>query len=283
MPDRSRHHLLITGCSSGIGYTAAKELAARGYQVIASARQQADVDNLRREGIAAIRLDLADSGSIAAAVAEVERRCNGRLYGVINNGAFAVPGAVEDLSREAMRVQFETNVFGTIELTNALLPLLENSVPEKNGAARIVMVNSILGLVAMPWRGAYNASKFALEGFAQTLRLELAGRNIRVVILNPGPITSKFRLNAQREAEQHIDLSGSRHREQYTRLQKEREREDGKLPFSLPPEAVVRVMIKALESPRPAARYLVTGPAHCLYWLDWLLPETLLDRILRRL
>lgn len=277
MPDRSRRTLLITGCSSGIGYFAAKELMARGYSVIASARSDADVENLRRENIPAIQLDLADTASIQAAVAEVSRRSNGRLSGLINNAAFALPGAVEDVSRDAMREQFETNVFGTIELTTALLPLLE-----KSGDGRVVMINSILGIIAMPWRGVYNASKFALEGFTQTLRLEVADRGIRVVTITPGPIESRFRLNAQRHADRHLDTSASRHRETYERLRKEREREDGRMPMSLPPEAVVRKIVHALESPRPKLRYLVTRPAWWLYHLDRLLPERWLDAILRR-
>ena len=281
MPDNSRRHFLITGCSSGIGYTAAKELAARGYAVIASARRDEDVTNLRREGIPAIRLDLADSESITAAVEEVRRRCDGRLFALVNNGALAIPGAVEDLSRDAMRQQFEPNVFGTMELTNRLLPLLEKSAGE-TGHARIIMISSILGLVAMPWRGAYNASKFALEGFAQTLRLEVAERGIQVVTINPGPIESRFRLNAQREADAHLDMDKSRHREKYEKLRAERERQDGKMPMSLPPEAVVRKIVTALESSRPALRYLVTKPAHWLALLKRWLPERWLDGILRR-
>lgn len=283
MPDFSRRTLLITGCSSGIGYTAAKELAARGYDVIASARRADDVDNLRKEGIPSIQLDLADSDSIHAAVAEVRRRSNGLLYGLVNNGAFAMPGAVEDLSREAMRSQFETNVLGTMELTNALLPLLERSGESKAGPGRIVMISSILGLVAMPWRGAYNASKFALEGFTQTLRLEVADRGIRVVTINPGPIESRFRLNAQGVADAHLDIDGSRHREQYEKLRRERRREDGKMPMSLPPEAVVRRIVIALESRRPALRYFVTQPAHWLALAKRILPERWLDAILRQL
>ncbi|MDX1443631.1 MAG: SDR family NAD(P)-dependent oxidoreductase [Gammaproteobacteria bacterium] len=277
MPDNSRRTVLVTGCSSGIGYTAAKELMARGYDVIASARRPEDVDTLRKEGIPSITLDLADSGSIRAAAEEVSRRSGGRLFGLVNNGAFALPGAVEDLDRDAMRRQFETNVFGTMELTNALLPLLE-----KSGGARIIMISSILGLVAMPWRGAYNASKFALEGFTQTLRLELADRGVKVIIINPGPIESRFRLNAQQHADDHLALESSRHREVYEKMRASREREDGKMPLSLPPEAVVRRIVTALESSRPAMRYLVTRPAHWLALAKRLLPESWLDAILRR-
>lgn len=277
MPDRSRHSLLITGCSSGIGYTAAKELLARGYDVLASARRRDDVAELQREGIPAIQLDLADSDSIHAAVGEFDRRNGGRLHGLVNNGAFALPGAVEDLDRDAMRQQFETNVFGTIELTRALLPMLRES-----GDGRIIMLNSILGLVAMPWRGAYNASKFALEGFTQTLRLELAGSGIRVVTITPGPIETRFRINAQQAADRHVDMDNSRHREQYERLREQRQREDGSMPMSQPPGAVVRRIVTALEAPRPRLRYVITRPARWLVLARRILPERWLDALLRR-
>ncbi|MDX1454425.1 MAG: SDR family NAD(P)-dependent oxidoreductase [Gammaproteobacteria bacterium] len=270
--------IVITGCSSGIGRAAAVALAARGYEVIATARREADLEALRAAGLHPVHLDLADEHSVAAACAAIAHLTGGVLDAVVNNAAFALPGAVEDLSRAAMRTQFEANVFGTIDLTNRLLPLLERS-----DKGRIVMISSILGLVAMRWRGAYNASKFALEGFVQSMRLELRDRNIKVITINPGPIESRFRLNAQQQADRHVDMQNSRHAERYAGLRKEREQEDGKIGFSQPPQAVVARIVTAIESKHPALRYLVTGPAHWLTWLKRLLPERWLDALLARI
>ncbi|MCG8434943.1 MAG: SDR family NAD(P)-dependent oxidoreductase, partial [Gammaproteobacteria bacterium] len=189
--NKDRKTILITGCSSGIGYTAAKELSARGYQVFAAARKSADVDRLKREGLTTLQLDLDDTASIEQALASTLEQTGGQLYALINNAAFAVPGAVEDLNRDAMRQQFETNVFGTMELTNRAIALMR-----RQGYGRIIMVSSILGRVSMPYRGAYNASKYALEGFCDTLRLELHKSGIRLSVINPGPIESRFRENA---------------------------------------------------------------------------------------
>jgi NAD(P)-dependent dehydrogenase (short-subunit alcohol dehydrogenase family) len=179
--------LLITGCSSGIGYTTAIELKNRGHNVIASARKPEDVSRLTQEGFAAIQLDLADSQSIQQAVSQAIDLTDGKIDALFNNGAFGQPGAVEDLTRDVLRFQFETNLFGTHELTNLLIPLMR-----RQGHGRIIYNSSILGLVAMRYRGAYNASKFALEGLADTLRLELHGTNIHISLIEPGPIVSEF-------------------------------------------------------------------------------------------
>jgi len=183
--------ILITGCSSGIGYTTAIELQKRGFNVIATARKVEDVDCLAQEGLTALQLDLADSVSIQQAVKQIIELTDGEIYGLFNNGAFGQPGAVEDLSRDVLRYQFETNVFGTQELTNLIIPLMR-----KQGHGRIIYNSSVLGLVAMTYRGAYNASKFALEGLADTLRLELQGSGIHVSLIEPGPILTNFRQNA---------------------------------------------------------------------------------------
>jgi len=165
--------ILITGCSSGIGRCVARGLATRGYRVFATARRREDVEHLRAEGLAGLQLDLADSASIAAAVDEVLERTDGHLYALFNNGAYGQPGAVEDLSREVLRLQFETNLFGWHELTNRVLPVMR-----QQGYGRIIHNSSVLGFVALPFRGAYTASKYALEGLTDTLRLELRGSGI---------------------------------------------------------------------------------------------------------
>ena len=176
--------ILITGCSSGIGHAAAHALAARGWRVFATARAEADVERLREEGLEALALDLADSASIEAAVEEVRERTGGRLTALFNNGAYGQPGAVEDLSRAVLREQLETNLLGTHELTTRVLPMMR-----AQGHGRIVQNSSVLGLAALPYRGAYVCSKFALEGLTDTLRQELTGSGIHISLIQPGPIT----------------------------------------------------------------------------------------------
>ncbi len=273
-----RKTLLITGCSSGIGYIAAKELAARGYQVFASARKSADVDRLNRDGLNAVQLDLDDPSSMDLALAEVLEASGNKLFALISNAAFAVPGAVEDLTRDALRHQFETNLFGTVELVNKVLPIMRAS-----GSGRLVMVSSLLGRIAMRYRGAYNASKFALEGISETLRLELAGSGISVSMINPGPIESRFRANAIHEVDQYLDTTHSMHREAYAQMRELAAQPEGKTPYSLPAKAVVDKIINALEAKKPKLRYYVTKPAKVLSFLDRVLPESWMDRILRKL
>jgi len=276
--EAERPSVLLTGCSSGIGEAAAHQLKERGWRVFATARRTLDVHRLERAGFEALQLDLNDSLSITVAVDQVMEATNGRIDALVNNGAFAIPGAVEDLSRAAMRAQFEPNVFGTMELTNKVLPLMR-----EQGHGRIVMVSSILGLVAMPWRGAYNASKFALEGFTDTLRMELADSGIAVVSINPGAVDSRFRSSALANARRYIKLRDSRHAEQYARLERESTNGDGKPSGSVGPEAVTRRLVKALESPRPKPRYYVTRAAYMLAFLRRVLPTRWLDRVLSRL
>lgn len=269
--------LLITGCSSGIGHHCAHALARRGWRVFATARRAEDVARLEREGLEALQLDLADSASIAAAVDEVLARCDGALDALFNNGAYGQPGAVEDLPRAALREQFETNLFGWLELTNRVIPAMR-----ARGCGRIVQNSSVLGLVALRWRGAYNASKFALEGLTDTLRLELAGSGIDVVLIEPGPITSRFRANALAAYERWIDPEHSPHRAHYAAAEarlRDPERAD---PFTLAPAAVERRLVQAIESRRPRPRYAVTLPTHVLGTLRRVLPTRLLDRLLLR-
>lgn len=274
----ARRSVLITGCSSGIGFVAAKELAARGYRVFATARKDADVAMLKAEGLPALHLDLDDSASIAQALDAVLRMSGGELFALVNNAGFAVPGAVEDLDRDALRAQFETNVFGTMDLTRRVIPVMR-----AQGHGRIVMVSSILGLVAMPLRGAYNASKFALEGFSDTLRLELYGSGISISVINPGAIRTEFRRNAIRAAQGRVDLDASLHRERYAQLRRYAESPDGRVPGSVPPAAVVRALVHALEASRPRRRYLVTVAARLLAIVKRFLPSAILESVLRRI
>lgn len=267
--------IFITGCSSGIGYTTAVELKARGHHVICSARKAEDVERLTGEGFACLQLDLADSASIIAAVQQLESLCDGRIDALFNNGAYGQPGAVEDLSRSVLRAQFETNFFGTHELTNLIIPMMR-----KHGYGRIIYNSSVLGFVAMKFRGAYNASKFALEGLADTLRLELRGSGIDVVLIEPGPITSHFRQNAFAMYQKHIEPSSSAHCETYRAMEARLQKPGPAAPFTLPATAVAATVILAIESTRPKTRYAVTFPTHLFAWLKRLLPDRWMDRIL---
>ncbi len=270
--------LLITGCSSGIGLTAAQTLQARGWRVFASCRKPADVARLSEMGLESLALDLDDSASIRAAVAEVLRRTGGGLDALFNNGGFGQTGAVEDLSRQALREQFETNLFGWVELTNLVIPVMR-----RQGHGRIVMNSSVLGLAALPYRGAYVAAKFALEGLTDTLRLELAGSGIAVSLIEPGPIATRFRENALEHFRRHIDAAASVHRAAYLAQLERLEKPGPAAPFTLPPAAVVDKLIHALESRHPRPRYYVTVPSHLIGHARRFLTSRGLDRLLTRI
>lgn len=269
--------ILITGCSSGIGLCVARGLQERGYRVFASARNRDDVNKLRDMGLYSLQMDLDDSNSIINAVKHVLQETDGHLFALFNNGAYGQPGAVEDLDRETLRAQFETNLFGWLELTNMIIPVMR-----KQGYGRIIQNSSVLGLVAMPFRGAYNASKFALEGLTDTLRQELNGSsdNIHISLIEPGPISSRFRANALQHLQKNISIEKSIHRERYHRVIERLSTEGPVVPFTKPPEAVLKRVIHALESPKPRIRYYVTVPTYLFAYLRCILPWRLMDKIL---
>ncbi|MBI5937809.1 MAG: SDR family oxidoreductase [Betaproteobacteria bacterium] len=269
--------ILITGCSSGIGHTVAHGLKARGWRVFATARKPDDVARLNAEGLEGLQLDLDDSTSIRAAVDEVLRRTGGSLDALFNNGGFGQVGAVEDLTREALREQFETNLFGWVELSNLVIPAMR-----RQGHGRIVMNSSVLGYAAFAYRGAYNAVKFALEGISDTLRHELHGTGIHVVLIEPGPIVSRFRENCLPHFQRHIDWQHSVHRAQYESQMARLNQPGPAAPFTLPPAAVLAKVIHALESRRPRARYPVTVPAVAFWWFKRFLPIRWMDWMLMR-
>lgn len=267
--------ILITGCSSGIGLCIARGLKTRGHIVFATARKSTDVHKLKEMGFESFMLDLDDTLSITNAVKNILAMTKGTLDAVFNNGAYGQPGAVEDLSRDILRAQFETNLFGWLELTNLLIPVMR-----KQGHGRIIQNSSVLGLVSFPYRGAYNASKYALEGLTDTLRLELTGTNIHTSLIEPGPIESQFRANAFKAYQQSIDRDSSPHRDRYLTMEKRLTKEGPAVPFTLPPESVLKKVIHALESPHPRVRYYVTVPTHLFGMLKRVLPSKLLDWIL---
>ena len=269
--------VLITGCSTGIGYCVANGLKDRGYRVIATARREESVSQLIDEGFESLQLDLASSDSIQQAFQKIVQLTDGKLYALFNNGAFGLPGAVEDLSRENLKHQFETNVFGWLELTNLVIPLMR-----QQGFGRIIQNSSVLGFVAMPFRGAYNASKYAIEGLSDTLRLELNDTNIYISLIEPGPISSQFRANAVKQLNQHINIQDSVHREKYLAVLDRLNKQGPAAPFTLPPEAVLKRVIHALESKRPKPRYYVTFPTYLFAYLKRFLSHRQLDHILAK-
>ena len=274
---RPMRTILITGCSSGIGYHAAHTLRKRGWRVFAACRREEDCARLAAEGLETVRLDYADTESIAAAVSSVLAATGDRLDALFNNGAYALPGATEDVATEHLRALIETNFLGWYDLTRRVLPAMRRA---RQG--RIVNCSSVLGFAAVRFTGAYSASKFAVEGWSDTLRLELHGTGIHVALLEPGPIRTRFLENSHRRFIETVDIAGSPFRADY-------EREIARLSgagkpsrFKLEPAAVVAPLIHALESPAPRARYRITIPSRVGAWLKRLLPTRALDHVMLR-
>lgn len=270
--------ILITGCSSGIGYDAALTLHQRGWRVFATCRTPEDRDRLSGLGPTTLLMDYADTASIHAAVGEVLEATGGTLDAVYNNGAFGIPGAVEDLPTDALRSIFEANVFGYHELTRLVLPVMR-----AQGYGRIVNCSSVLGFVVAPWRGAYNATKHALEALTSTLRIEMRDTPIHIITLQPGPITSRIRQNSIKHFERWIDWQASPRVDDYkARLLKRLYDERGPDPFELPPSAVTAKLIRALETDNPKPRYMVTTPTYLMDILVRLLPKRMLEAIIAK-
>ncbi|MAI59145.1 MAG: short-chain dehydrogenase [Rhodobacteraceae bacterium] len=273
-----RKSILLTGCSSGIGYDAAHGLKSRGWEVFATCRRESDVNKLRSEGFYSFVLDYTNEASMDEAIQSVLNVTQGRLNALFNNGAFACPGAVEDLPTDALRSVFETNFFGYHYLTKKII-----AVMRQQGYGRIINCSSVLGMVAMPWRGSYVASKFALEGLTHTLRIEMKDTPIRVILIQPGPIKSKIRENSLRHFEKWIDWKSSPRAAQYqnrllVRLYENKNRDY----FELPPSAVTRKLIKALEATNPNPCYFVTIPTYTMNFLRRLLPTRWLDYLIEK-
>lgn len=271
-----RRTILITGCSSGVGRDAAETLAARGWHVFATCRQPGDVAHLKEAGLDSLQLDLADPGTIAAAFDAVLAATGGRLDAVFNNGAFALPGALEDVPGDALRAIFEANVFGWHEVARRAIPAMR-----ARGGGRIVQCSSVLGFVPARWRGAYVATKYAIEGLSDTLRMEMAGTGIHIVLIEPGPIATRIRVNAAANFARWIDWKASPRASQY-RAELIPRLQDGRPDrFERPPAAVTAKLIHALEAPRPRPRYFVTTPTYLAAGVR-LMPTRLRDRILGR-
>ena len=251
--------VVITGCSSGIGLVAATDLLRRGYRIFATCRKPEDVQRMEQLGFTGIELDLDDGESVERAAAQIVELSSNRIYALFNNGGYGVYGPLATISRQQMQQQFATNLFGTHQLTMLLLPALRAS-----GDARIVNTSSVMGLISTPGRGAYAASKYALEAWSDALRMELHGSGIRVSLIEPGPIKTRFTENVnQTQQNKPVENPGIAAR------------------FTLPPEAVLPKLRHALESRHPRLRYPVTLVAHALSILRRFLPGWILDRILR--
>jgi NAD(P)-dependent dehydrogenase (short-subunit alcohol dehydrogenase family) len=273
----SERSVLITGCSSGIGLASAREMKARGWRVFATARKPEDIARLKeKEGVESLYLDYAEPHSIEAAAEHVLAATGGKLTALFNNGAYGQPGAVEDLRREVLRAQFEAGFFGWHDLTRRIIPAMR-----QQGEGRIVFCSSVLGLISAPYRGAYCASKFAVEALADSLRMELAATGIRIVLIEPGPIASRFLEHALEAYRRNIDLEASPHAEIY-RARIARLEEGGDQTFKLGPEAVALKLVHALESRNPKRRYYVTLPTYAAALLRRVLPARALDAIAAR-
>lgn len=273
--------ILITGCSSGIGHDAAHELKRCGWRVFATCRKAEDAARLEGEGLESWALDYADEASVAAGAEEALQRANGKLDALFNNGAWALPGPMEDVPRDGLRAIFEANVLGPHQLTSAVLPAMRAA-----GAGRIINCSSVLGMVGVPYRGPYNATKFAVEGMTDTLRRELMDSPIHVILIEPGPIATPFRRNARRPFERWMKprRKASSHpdhmwAEVERRLYKDKKKN---AKFELPPSAVTAKLERALEADRPKPRYFVTTPTYGADILRRFLSTRALDRVIAK-
>lgn len=273
----SQKSILITGCSSGIGYDAAHALRAKGWRVFAACRKLTDCDRLRAEGFDSPRIDYEDETTIEQGLAEVLAATGGRLDALFNNGAYAIPGPVEDIPTDALRTIFQSNLIGWHDLTRRVIPVMR-----AQGHGRIVQCSSVLGFVAMKWRGAYVSTKFALEGLTDALRLEMAGTGIEVSIIDPGPIETAFRQNAIKEFEKWIDWESSARAAEYRDSLLDQLYTGSSKGPQWPASAVSGKLIHALTARRPRARYYVTTPTYIMGVLRRILPTRALDWVLSK-
>lgn len=271
-------NILITGCSSGIGLETAKILKKEGIKVYASARKEEDVKMLENLGLKAFLLDVRESTHIKMALETIYSE-DGKIDAVFNNAGYGQPGAIEDLSVSVLKEQFETNVFGLHEVTRQVLPYMR-----KQGYGKIIQHSSVLGIISLKFRGAYNASKYAIEGLADTLRLELYNTKIFISTINTGPVTSKFRQNAVKKFQENIDQENSAFKKMYeTQLNERLNNEKDNTPFNLPASSVANIILKIMNTDKPKPRYYVTKATYLLGFLKRVLSTDLLDKILKKI
>ena len=265
-------YVIITGCSTGIGYATAKYLKEKKYKVIVSCRKNKDVKILSKEFNYSIQLDTSSSNSIKKAYILIKKIVkNNIIYGIFCNAGYGQYGAVEDLSRDLISEQFETNIFGHIELVNLFIPLMR-----KQNEGRIIFNSSVLGLVSLPFSSAYNATKFAMEAFGRSLRLELKRTNIKVSLIEPGPIEANFNVNAIKNLKR-INIDKSVYRKKYYKIMKYLD--EGSNFFTLPAISVAKKVHIALKSKKPKTQYFVTLPTYVLSYLR-ILPNPIFENFL---
>ena len=277
--DGRRKSILITGCSSGIGLDAALTLRRRGWRVFAACRAKRDSDALAKDhGLETLVIDYTKPNTIASGMAHVLRETDGKLDALFNNGAYGMGGATEDVPVAALREIFECNFFGWHDLTVRAVEAFRAN----GGRGRIVQCSSILGNVVFPMRMAYSATKFALEAHCDSLRLELADTDIRVVSLAVGPIRTRIREKSRPHFEKHVrpKVQTSAWRTFYEqkfipRLYGPYRKDAGELE----PEAVTRALLTALNARRPRPRYAVTWPSKLFMFLARVLPCWALDYV----
>ena len=271
-------NILITGCSSGIGLQTALTLKENNYKVYASARKEEDVEMLRNLGFETFKIDVRNKEEITQALETIIKN-DIKLDVVFNNAGYGQPGAVEDLSVDTLKEQFDTNFFGLHEVTLQAMKIFR-----AQGFGKIIQHSSVLGIISLKYRGAYNASKYAIEGITDTLRQEVLGSNIFISTINTGPVTSKFRENALIKFNKNIQIEGSFFEEVYKKELKVRlESNDNNAPFNLPATSVANVVLKIMQTQKPKPRYYVTKATYILGFLKRVLSTSLMDKLLNKI
>jgi len=268
-------NVLITGCSSGIGKATAIYLKEQGYRVFATTRDQKDVEELKALGFDAYILDVTSKESISSAIKNILKDSSGVIDVLFNNAGYGQPGAIEDLTTQSLKEQFNTNVFGLHEVTIQVLNIMK-----AQGYGKIIQHSSVLGLISLKFRGAYNASKYAIEGLTDTLRLELMGTNIQVTLLNTGPVTSDFRKNAKIKLTNNVDIEKSRFKDIYI---KNLDSKKSDVPFNLPSIEVAKIVEKIIIAKKIKPRYYITKATYILGYLKRILSTNMLDKVLSRI
>lgn len=271
-------NILITGCSSGIGLESAKLLQQKGHNVFATARKQSDVDYLASLGFESFLIDVTNYETIDNALQTILDKYI-TLDVVFNNAGFGQPGAVEDVNVDVLKYQFETNVYGTHYLTCAAIKIMR-----KQGYGKIIQHSSVLGIISLKFRGAYNASKYAIEGLNDTLRQELTGTNIYISTLNTGPVSSNFRKNALSNFQKNIDIQNSAFTAVYNKELKQRlESKSDTTSFTITSQEAAKTILKIVDAKRPKPRYYITKATHILGFFKRILSTSLLDKLLNKI
>jgi short-subunit dehydrogenase len=253
-----RKSIIVTGASSGIGRATLIKLVKVGYQVFGLARRYDRLTSIYSElpsltervesQYVPLEFDITKPEKFDSIIEDISSKADGNMiYGLVSNAGYVEPGAIEDITIQDIRTQFETNFFGLVELTKKVLPIML-----KNNQGRIVNISSVAGLMALPLIGVYSASKYALEAVTDALRMELWNTNIKVITINPGLVDTNINTVSRPKLDNLIDKKSSRFSEMYRKYMYN-------VPKGLPSDSVARVVLKALSSQKPNARYVV-GP-----------------------